>query len=353
MARGEKGKSKAHCSNPNCDRDGHTINQCLVKGGGKEKEVPEWFKKQVARKAASVSAHITNDGNDDDENYAMLTYNVPDDPTTLIITSDFKAEAHAVSGTSGIILDSGTSHHFSPDCLKIMNFEEISPEPIRAADGHTFSMLGKGDLKVELPNGNQKPTPITLKNIYYSPHMAFTLMSVSSIDQAGFSLFIKGGSCIICSLKSNIIGCIPLVQGLYRVGGSFNPFLAPSANSASKLMSISELHCKMGHINHNNLQKLVKEGMVTGIEVDLDSKPEFCEACVKAKADRKPFSKKSETVYTKYREKVVVDLWGPARVKSLGGKKYYFLFKDLASHEGKVYFLRAKYRAWALVQCST
>jgi hypothetical protein len=106
---------------------------------------------------------------------------------------------------------------------------------------------------------------------------------------------------------------------------------------------------------------MVKEGMVTGIEVDLDSKPEFCEVCVKAKADRKPFPKKSETVYTKYGEKVVSDLWGPARVESLGGKKYYFLFKDLASREEKVYFLKAKseafldykkYEAWALVQRS-
>jgi hypothetical protein len=61
----------------------------------------------------------------------------------------------------------------------------------------TFSALGKGDLKVELPNGDQKPTLIMLKNIYYSPHMVFTLMLVSCVDQAGFSLFIKGGTCII------------------------------------------------------------------------------------------------------------------------------------------------------------
>jgi hypothetical protein len=50
----------------------------------------------------------------------------------------------------------------------------------------------------------------------------------------------------------------------------------------------------------------------------------------------------------------------PARVVSLGGNKYYFLFKDLSSQEEKVYFLKAKsetfgdykkYEAWALAQC--
>jgi hypothetical protein len=354
-----KGKSKVHCSNPDSDKDGHTFDQCFTKGGGKEKEAPEWFKKLAARKAASASAHVTDNGNDDDENYAMLTYSLPDDPTALVITSDFKAEAHAISREHGIILDSGTSHHFSPDCSKLMNYREISPKPIRAADGRTFSALGKGDLKVELSNGDQKPTPIMLKNVYYSPHMAFTLMSVSCIDQAGFSLFIKGGTCIIRSSKSNVVGRIPLVRGLYRIGSSFGPSSTPSANSASKLMSISDLHRKLGHINHNDLRKMVKAEMVTGINVNLDSKPEFCEVCVKAKAEQKPFPKKSETAYTKYREKVVSDLWGPAKVESLGGKKYYFLFKDLSSPEEKVYFLRAKseafinykkYEAWALTQ---
>ena len=106
-------------------------------------------------------------------------------------------------------------------------------------------------------------------------------------------------------MKSNVVGCIPLVQELYHISGLYGSSPTPSANFISKLMSISELHCKMGHINHDDLCRMVKEGMVTGIEVDLDLKPEFCEACVKAKADRKPFPKKSEMVHTKYGTKLL------------------------------------------------
>jgi hypothetical protein len=71
------------------------------------------------------------------------------------------------------------------------------------------------------------------------------------------------------------------------------------------------------------------------------------------------FPKKSDTVYKSYGDKVVADLWGPARVELLGGKKYYFLFKSLNSREEKVYLLQVKseafthykkYEAWALVQ---
>jgi hypothetical protein len=124
-------------------------------------------------------------------------------------------------------------------------------------------------------------------------------------------------------------------------------------------MSISELHHKMGHINHNDLCRMVKEGMVKGVELNYNSKPEFCKACIKAKADQKPFLKESKTVYENYGDKVVGDLWGPARVKSLEGKKHYFLLQDLSSHKEKVYFEQAKsealnnykkYEVWASVQ---
>ncbi|KAF8223629.1 hypothetical protein L208DRAFT_1315830 [Tricholoma matsutake] len=102
----------------------------------------------------------------------------------------------------------------------------------------------------------------------------------------------QGGSCVICSQKSNIIGCIPFVWGIYHVSGLLNPSPTLSAYAASKIMSINELHhkmCfslnKMGHINHNVLLKMVEERMVTWIEVNLDSKPEYCEICIRAKVD--------------------------------------------------------------------
>ena len=195
-------KSDKKCSNPNCKRKGHTIEQCWEKGGHKEAEAPEWWKekrKQSAKgKSANAAVEKSDDNNNDSDNYAMmLTYSLPDDPSILQCTSDFKHEAHAASKSNGIILDCGASSHFSPDKSKFLNYQEIKAEPIQAADGHTFSAIGKGDMKIELPNGNQKPTPITLKNVYYSPRLAFTLMSVGRMDQNGYELLIKDGKCMI------------------------------------------------------------------------------------------------------------------------------------------------------------
>ena len=108
----EKGKKKTHCLNPNCNKNSHTIKNCFTKGGGK-KEALKWFKKLTTKQRASASAHIAKEGQDNEENYAMLIYDKLEDPTALIVTSNFKAEAHTISTDHGIILDTGTSQHFS------------------------------------------------------------------------------------------------------------------------------------------------------------------------------------------------------------------------------------------------
>jgi hypothetical protein len=124
------------CTNTNCGRHGHTKDQCWQKGGGKEGQAPDWWLKRTKGKQASASIAESTPTSDKTENYAMLTYHVPDDPTALVCTSDFRSKAHASSTHTGTILDSSASHHFSPNHSHFLNYEElISPEPIRAADG--------------------------------------------------------------------------------------------------------------------------------------------------------------------------------------------------------------------------
>jgi len=140
-------------------------------------------------------------------------------PTTPYCTSDFQEEhahAHATSSPAGgVIIDCGASNHFSPERSKLLNFREINPEPIRAADRHTFHALSKGYLKINLPNGDCKLTPVTLTNVYYAPKMAFTLISVSIMDCRGYYVHMENRCCTISISKSRVIGKVPLVWGLY------------------------------------------------------------------------------------------------------------------------------------------
>ena len=101
---------------------------------------------------------------------------------------------------------------------------------------------------------------------------------------------------------------------------------------------ISEVHQKLGHIAHSAISYTITQGRITGIQLNPDSKPEFCEPCAKAKSAQQPFPKESETRTSEYGERVHWDLWGPALVKSLSGNLYVAAHIDDASRETALYF---------------
>jgi len=66
------------------------------------------------------------------------------------------------------------------------------------------------------------------------------------------------------------------------------------------------------------------------------------------------------TEYKTYGDKVMSDLWGPAKVTSLGGNKYANTYMDAHTCEERAYYLPSKsntftaykkYEAWVRVQC--
>ena len=152
--------------------------------------------------------------------------------------------------------------------------------------------------------------------------MAFTLISISRLDKANCSVTFQKGMCTIHNPEGRIMGTITRANGLYCLVNSSKGSRTNHANVAAGKMSISEAHRKLGHISHIAIKNAISTRQITGIELDMDSKPEFCEPCAKAKSARLPFPKKSDTRATKYGERVHWDLWGPASVKSLSGNYY-------------------------------
>jgi len=211
-----KGKGKKLvCKCTNCKLKGHTSDKCFAKGGGMEHQAPDWWKQKQEAKAKETkkleSANAAAQSSSKCENHAYVTVGPTDfvpldneDFNSFVITSGHNHEAYSVSSSTDLIVDCGASSHFSPDKFKFVNFQAISPEPIRAADGHTFSAIGCGDLVVNLPmhNGENGPS-VTLKQVYYAPKMAFTLVSVACLDKAGCSLVIEDGRCVIRSPRPN------------------------------------------------------------------------------------------------------------------------------------------------------
>jgi GAG-pre-integrase domain len=193
-----------------------------------------------------------------------------------------------------------------------------------------------GDLHIELLNGLCK-TKVTFKNAIHAPGMAFTLISISRLDKAGYSVLFSKGMCAIQDLKGQMIATIPHSNGLYKLVANQSK-KTETANTASTKMSINEAHRKLDHIAHSAVKHAITKGITTGIELDLDFKVEFCKDCAKAKLARQPFPKESEMRAEKFGGRVHWDLWGLGSVKNLNGHHYIAARIDNATGQTKLYF---------------
>ena len=173
-----------------------------------------------------------------------------------------------------------------------------------------------GDLHLDLPNGSKR-TQVTFKNTIHAPDMAFTLFPYTTLFRSDHKVIFHKQMCTIMNPKGHTIVQIPHSQGLYHVLASSQTPTQLTANAAIEKLSITEAHRRLGHISSVAIWHAVKKGFITRIELDKSSKPDFCDACAKAKSARQPYPQESETRAEKYGDYIHWDLWEPASVKSL------------------------------------
>src|SRR5882762_8851417 len=112
--------------------------------------------------------------------------------------------------------------------------------------------------------------------------MAFTLISVGCLDEGNCSVTFQKGMCMIWNPDGRTMGTILRENGLYCPLNAGKGSLADHANITTGKISISEAHRKLGHILHSAIQNAILTRHITRIELNMDSKPKFCEPCIKA-----------------------------------------------------------------------
>ena len=237
------------------------------------------------------------------------------------------------------LYNSGTMHHISPHCEDFENYKEILPKLFTTANKQKFSTVGTGKLVIDVPNG-VNTSSLQLTEVLYSPKEGYMLVSISKLDDCGYSATFKKGQCIIWDTDDKMVGQVPKVgKGLYHVFHDDNSAVADEAN-----VSLMEVHQCMGYIAPATAWKLVEKGFITGVKLDiLGGEPMFCESCVYAKSTQKPVSKVCEGECVKdFGDEIHLDLWGPAPTTMLGGRKYYITFMDNKTRLTHLYLLHLK-----------
>ena len=206
----KKGKADSNENCGNCGKPGHSKEECWAKGGGKEGQGPRQKKK--ASKGQKPEMAVVAVGEEKDELFAF------------VCTSSYANVAKSMQvpkSKLGTCVDSGASRDYCPDHSKFSNYKSIDRD-ITTADGRTIKAIGMGDMHIKLPNGSKK-TKTVFKDAIHAPNMAFTLISISRLDKAGYSITFKKEMCTINNKNNHTIATIPHTDGLYHVIGSKEP----------------------------------------------------------------------------------------------------------------------------------
>ena len=177
----------------------------------------------------------------DDDDLVIFIYDLPDEG--VVPVSSFAgvvlAGTEATCNAESELYDSGASRHMTPFHHPLIKFTLIASHPITAADKRVFHTTGKGDMQVEMPNGNTTTT-ILLKDVLYALDMGITIISISHITSAGYAALFCTNFCRIFNSKHHCIGHVPVTSnGLYCVDHGE----ATSSASTRKQPTLKQLHC--------------------------------------------------------------------------------------------------------------
>ena len=155
-------------------------------------------------------------------------------------------EAAAAAGSSPVqvehgngaseLYDSGASRHMSPYWEWFVTYHSIPPCAITTADKRIFYAIETGDLQIEVLNSSST-TAVLLKDAFHAPDMGVTIVSISQIAKAGYTVSFEGDSCKIKNRSGTIIGTIPATSnGLYKVDHAYIAAAAVMLEHADMLM---------------------------------------------------------------------------------------------------------------------
>ncbi|GJX25295.1 putative RNA-directed DNA polymerase [Tanacetum coccineum] len=231
--------------------------------------------------------------------------------------------------SSGKIVDSGANQHMTNNDKELDNVHDISHLKIKVAHPNgTEAFISKiGNLR--LPNG------LTLFDVLVIPEYCVTLISVHKLakDNKNFVAF-NESRCYFLNLK-NVLGIGNQCGGLYYF--DYEGIKSNMCNSQFKsCLSQHDWHCRLGHPADPVLGVLKPELNINNIK-----QTEYCEICQRAKQTREPFPLSDHTS-SALGDLVHLDLWGPYKVTSSEGFKYFLTVVDDYTRAIWLYLIKTK-----------
>ena len=236
--------------------------------------------------------------------------------------------------TLGWIIDSGANQHMTNSTTNMFNVVDITS--LMLTVGHPNGTMAKvvaiGSLK--LTNN------IVLFDVLVVPDYNVSLLSVNKmIKDSKFFVGFDEQKCYIQDLNlGKIVGTGSQSAGLYLFdGNTHGEYVSGLCNSGFICYVSRDLwHCRLGHPADQVMNVLQK---TIGFRKGDQSTP--CDICHKAKQTREPFPL-SDHKSVSIGDLIHCDIWGPYRVTSRDGFRYFLTIVDDFSRAVWVYLLKSK-----------
>ncbi|XP_070002371.1 uncharacterized mitochondrial protein AtMg00300-like [Nicotiana sylvestris] len=168
------------------------------------------------------------------------------------------------------------------------------------------------------------------------------LLSVSQISDKGTKLEFLSK---IYTINNLVIDEVVLVAKRYKniYVADFESLQSGDLSCLKAVDDDAEMwHRRLGHASFTLLNKLVQKDLVRGLPKSKFVEHKVCDSCARGKYVKSSFKPKKDVNTLKPLVLLYMDLCGPMRVQSRGGKRYIFVIVDDYSRSTWTLFLRKK-----------
>ena len=136
-----------------------------------------------------------------------------------------------------------------------------------------------------------------------------------------------------------------------KIRSKVNVDHATTATSSGQRVSPETLHQRLGHVNFKNLKRMSTQVLVDGLNSLQITQEEWkacqeiiykCFGCAQGKMHRRSYNHPSTHVAQACGDRVHTDYCGPMANLSLGGARFFAIFKDEWTEWFEVYFMKNK-----------
>lgn len=212
-------------------------------------------------------------------------------------------------------MDSGCSRDITRDRDCFIKLTQINGGKVSFGGNSKGRITGCGTVKIG---------SLTINNVSLVEGLNYNLLSISQLCDTGFKINFQEGiySRTSKDLSQFFIG--RRHENIY--------LLDIKPKSSQCLISIQDKeniwHRKLGYVNMKQIAKISSKKLVRGLPKLSYQKFELCTPCVLGKQVRSSFKPINQVSTNRVLQLLHVDLFGPTRTQSIGGKKYCLVIVD-------------------------